>query len=108
MAKQGRLYNTECSLQASGSKVTLTAPKLSRPGHVARMGDSRIPKELLALEGAWEKHLQSDAQGNRIQDSSWRRLHLAWEAGSGTVWWEEVKRTVESLPATLYSPFSYI
>lgn len=52
MAKQGRLYNTECSLQASGSKVTLTAPKLSRPGHVARMGDSRIPKELLALEGA--------------------------------------------------------
>lgn len=31
MAKQGRLYNTERSLQAPGSDVRLTVPELSRP-----------------------------------------------------------------------------
>lgn len=78
MAKQGCLCNTKHSLQAPGSEFTLSVPQLSRPGHGARLGDSRSPTALLALETARVEHLQRASPGNRIQEAGGGEQLARW------------------------------
>lgn len=100
MAKQGCLYNREHSLHAPGSEIMLTVPQLSRPNHAARMGDSRIPEEPLALERARVERLRSERPGKPYPGG---REQL--------IWWAVTKhsklRAAENPTSHSYSLFSY-
>lgn len=86
-------------LQAPGSEITHSVPHLSRPSHVARMGDSRIPKELPALGSPCRA--PAKCQSGKPYPGGGEQL--AWWAVA-----QHTKLRVVKSAGHSYNPFSYI